>query len=393
LQLWSSGVGASQMSKGAFSSLAVFGAPFRRFGGSLLGRHLILAAGLLAMTLLTVPDLRVAAGLWLQVVLWFCLAYFAVETVMHLVNAARHKALGDYVLSSGGVVDLVSIFPVPIALAAGGAPHSAWLFASLWVLKLAQNSPGFAQLGRVFVLEAKPLASVLVLFLIVLFLASALMHVVEREGEPAGFGTLPQSLWWAVVTLTTTGYGDVVPQTVVGHLIGAFVMICGIATFGLWTGILATGFAAESRRRNFIQTWDVVSKVPFFQTLDPSAITEITHMLRRVEMPARVAVVRRGKVGDCMYFIANGEVEVDIVPTPVRLGSGTFFGELALLGDSIRTANVTTTRQTTLLILDLADFRKLMASHTELARVIEAEGKRRLGAYQHRHDVHDASPS
>ena len=108
-------------------------------------------------------------------------------------------------------------------------------------------------------------------------------------------------------------------------------MICGIATFGLWTGILATGFAAESRRRNFIQTWDVVSKVPFFQTLDPSAITEITHMLRRVEMPARIAVVRRGKVGDCMYFIANGEVEVDIVPTPVRLGSGTFFGELALL--------------------------------------------------------------
>ncbi len=116
-------------------------------------------------------------------------------------------------------------------------------------------------------------------------------------------------------------------------------------------------------------------------------------MLRRVEMPARVAVVRRGKVGDCMYFIADGEVEVDIMPTPVRLGSGTFFGELALLGDSIRTANVTTTKQTTLLILDLADFRKLMASHTELARVIEAEGKRRLGAYQHRHDVHDASPS
>ena len=72
-------------------------------------------------------------------------------------------------------------------------------------------------------------------------------------------------------------------------------MICGIATFGLWTGILATGFAAESRRRNFIQTWDLVSKVPFFQTLDPAAITEITHMLRRVEVPERIAVIRRGQ--------------------------------------------------------------------------------------------------
>ena len=119
----------------------------------------------------------------------------------------------EHLFSLSGIIEFFAVFPVPIALAAGGAPHSAWLFASLWVLKLAQNSPGFAQLGRVFVLEAKPLASVLVLFLIVLFLASALMHVVEREGEPAGFGTLPQSLWWAVVTLTTTGYGDVVPQT------------------------------------------------------------------------------------------------------------------------------------------------------------------------------------
>jgi voltage-gated potassium channel len=168
-----------------------------------------------------------------------------------------------------------------------------------------------------------------------------------------------------------------VPQTPLGHLIGAIVMICGIATFGLWTGILATGFANESRRRNFIETWDLVSKVPFFQTLDPTAITEITHMLRRVEVPERTAVIRRGRVGDCMYFIAAGEVEVDVEPTPVRLGVGSFFGELALLGDSIRTANVSTTKPATLLILDLADFRKLMAHHAELARAIDAEGKRR----------------
>jgi voltage-gated potassium channel len=217
----------------------------------------------------------------------------------------------------------------------------------------------------------------LVLFLIVLFLASAAMHVIERHGQPVAFGTLPAALWWAVVTLTTTGYGDEVPQTALGHLIGAVVMICGIATFGLWTGILATGFANESRRRNFIETWDLVSKVPFFQTLDPTAITEITHMLRRVEVPERTAVIRRGRVGDCMYFIAAGEVEVDVEPTPVRLGVGAFFGELALLGDSIRTANVATTKPSTLLILDLADFRKLMAHYSELARVIDAEGKRR----------------
>ena len=155
-------------------------------------------------------------------------------------------------------------------------------------------------------------------------------------------------------------------------------MVCGITTFGLSTGILATGFAAETRRRNFIQTWDLVSKVPFFQSLDPSAITEITHLLRRMEVPERTAIIRRGKVGDCMYFIAGGEVQVDIQPTPVRLGAGAFFGELALLGDSVRTANVTTTMPSTLLILDLADFRTLTANHPDLKHAIDAEGQRRM---------------
>ena len=352
-------------------------APIRRFGASSLGRFVVLAIGLGAMTAYTVPDLTKLASGWLSACLWCCLAYFAVEGFVRYQAASQAGTSRSYLLSPSGIVDLIAVFPVPIALVCGVAPATSWLFASLWILKVAQNSPGFALLGRVFLLEAKPLAGVLALFLIVLVLSSATMHVIERDDQPGAFGTLPAALWWAVVTLTTTGYGDEVPHTTLGHLVGAFVMICGIATFGLWTGILATGFAAESRRRNFIQTWDLVSKVPFFQTLDPSAIAEITHMLRRLEVPSKTAIIRRGKVGDCMYFIADGEVQVEVKPAPVRLGTGSFFGELALLGDSIRTANVSTTAASTLLILDLADFRTLTAHHPELARAIDAEAKRR----------------
>jgi voltage-gated potassium channel len=376
------------MSKGELSDLAYYTAPFRRFGASALGHYLILGIGLAAMTAFTVPATQKSAGIWLSACLWCCLAYFAMTSVVRVRAHGRREAPMRYFLSPSGIVDILIVFPVPIALLCGAEPATAWLLASLWILKLAQDSPGLALLGRVFVLEAKPLASVLVLFLIMLFLSSAAMHVVERGGQPASFGTFPEALWWAVVTLTTTGYGDVVPRTAVGHLLASVVMICGIATFGLWTGILATGFAAESRRRNFVQTWDLVSKVPFFQTLDPSAITEITHMLRRVEVPERTPVIRRGKVGDCMYFIAAGEVQVEVPPTPVRLHEGAFFGELALLGDSIRTANVSTTKPSILLVLDLADFRTLMAHHSELARVIDAEGKRRLGDIARRRELH-----
>jgi voltage-gated potassium channel len=365
--------------KDALANFAHYTAPLRRFGASSFARIVILAVGLAAMTAYTMPNLHGAAGLWLEACLWCCLAYFAIEIAIRVRSAIRAGNAWSYFLSVSGLVDLIGVFAVPVALLSGVPPSTAWLLASLWVLKLAQNSPALAQIGRVFLTEAKPLASVAALFLIILFLSSAAMYVIERDAQPGPFGTLPAALWWAVVTLTTTGYGDAVPLTHLGHLLGAFVMICGIATFGLSTGILATGFAAETRRRNFIQTWDLVSKVPFFQSLDPSAITEITHMLRRLEVPERTAIIRRGKVGDCMYFIAGGEVQVDIKPTPVRLGAGAFFGELALLlSDSVRTANVTTTMPSSLLILDLADFRTLTANHPDLKRAIDAEGQRRM---------------
>jgi voltage-gated potassium channel len=368
--------------RGALTKLSHYSAPLRRFGASSLGRLAVLAVGLIAMTAYTIPDLPRSGSVWLAACLWCCLAYFAVEGFVRAKMASQTGKTRSYLLSPSGLVDMAAILPVPIALLCGVAPPTAWLFASLWILKLAQNSPGFAQLGRVFKLEAKPLASVFALFLILLVLSSAGMHLIERDSQPRVFGTMAQALWWSVVTLTTTGYGDKVPETPLGHLLGSFVMIFGIATFGLWTGILATGFAAESRRRNFIQTWDLVSKVPFFQSLDPSAIAEITHMLRRLEVPARTAIIRRGKVGDCMYFIADGEVQVDVKPTPVVLSAGSFFGELALLGDSIRTANVATTQNSTLLILDLADFRTLTAHHPELARAIDAEARRRTSENQ-----------
>ncbi|MFZ0524784.1 MAG: cyclic nucleotide-gated ion channel [Xanthobacteraceae bacterium] len=375
----------------AIGIIAQLTAPLRRFSASSVAGVVILAVGLSAMTVYTVPVLQSAAGGWLAACLWCCLAYFAVESAIRARTAIRAGLARSHFLSFSFFVDVISVTAVPIALLDGITGPNAWLFASFWVLKLAQNSPGFAQLGRVFALEAKPLASVFALFLIVLFLSSATMYVIERQVQPRAFSSLPEALWWAVVTLTTTGYGDKVPLTQLGHLLGGVVMIFGIVSFGLSTGILATGFAAETRRRNFIQTWDLVSKVPFFQSLEPSSITEITHMLRRLEVPERVAIIRRGKAGDCMYFIAAGEVQVDIKPVPVRLGTGAFFGELALLGDSVRSANVTTTMPSTLLILDLADFRTLTANHPDLKRAIDAEAQRRVSENQQLRERHRAT--
>jgi len=344
-----------------------------------LTQYAVLLVGLGAMAAMTVTDLRPMTDGWTEVSLWACLGFFAAELVIKSWPRQGSYPVA-YLLTGPGLIDALAVLPVPIALLAGVPAETAWLLASLWMLKLTTEVPGLSMLGRVIALEARPLGSVLAIFLIVLLLGSVALYVAERTVQPDRFGSLPQSLWWAVTTLTTTGYGDAVPVTFAGRLIAGLVMICGLGVFGLWTGILATGFAAEHRRREFMRNWDLVTRVPFLRDLDPAAVIELTRLLRRMDVAERTVVVRRGRPGDCMYFIAAGEVEVQVEPQPVRLGAGAFFGEIALLEGGPRTATVVTTEPSTLLILEVSDFRAFTAMHPDLARAVEKEAASRAGA-------------
>ncbi len=334
-----------------------------------------LAVGLLSMIAMTDRDLSAAARAWAFAALWYCLGFFTLELLIKAFDRRHYEA--NHLWSFNGFADLIAVVPIPIALLIGIPADNAWLLASLWILKLTAHVPGLSLLSRVLALEARPLATVFVIFLTILLFASVAVYVLERNGQPDSFGSLPLTMWWAVTTLTTTGYGDALPQTFLGRLIASMVMICGLAVFGLWTGILATGFATEHRRRDFIQNWDLITRVPFFKNLDPPTVIELTRMLRRIDIAERTTIVRRGRPGDCMYFIASGEVEVKVEPKPIRLGSGSFFGEMALLTGGTRTANVTTTMATTLLVLEVADFHTLTAHHPDLARAVAAEATRR----------------
>jgi voltage-gated potassium channel len=340
-------------------------------------QYFVLAVGLAAMTAMTVPDLSAGSRVWLAVTLWCCLGFFAGDLVVKSRPGAAVTGARNYLLTVPGAIDLLAVVPIPLAMLFGAPAETAWLLASLWLLKLAPVVPGLSLLGRVVGQEARPLASVFVIFLIVLLLSAVALYVLEHTGQPERFGSLPRSLWWAVTTLSTTGYGDAVPETSLGRLIAAVVMVCGLGVFGLWAGILATGFAAEHRRRDFIRNWDLVTSVPFLRNLNAPAIIELTRLLRRLDLPERSVVVRRGRPGDCMYFIASGEVEVRVEPQPIRLGAGSFFGEFALLEGGPRTATVVTTMPSTLLILEVSDFRAFTAHHPELALAVETEAARR----------------
>ena len=357
--------------------------PLEQFVVATTGRNLTkpayiaISTGIVMMVLLTVNPAYEVAHLWVDALLWVCQAFFVFEWVVRLRHGFLTQRGWSYAISGRGLVDAAAAIAVPLAMILGAPPKTAWLLSVLWVLKVVPGIPGLRQLRRVLVQESGPLLSVLVIFLMVLFLASVAEYFLERDYQPNSFGSVPAALWWAVATLTTTGYGDVVPVTPLGRIVAAAVMICGLGVFGLWAGILATGFAAETRRDNFLKTWESVSKVPFFAALGPAAIADVTHMLRTMDLPARTMIIRKGQTGDCMYFIAAGEVEVDLPGKKVALGEGAFFGEMALLGSNLRSANISTTRVSKLLVLDLVDFRVLMARHPDLAETIDAEAQRR----------------
>ena len=147
----------------------------------------VLTVGLLAMIVSTVPDLNGGARMSLTIVLWCCLAFFAGEWIVKAWSKPDRKAAYAYILSPAGLIDLLAIVPVPMALLVGVPAATAWLLASLWLLKLAAFTPGLSLLQRVIALEAKPLASVLVIFLVVLLFAAIALYVLEGTAQPDAF--------------------------------------------------------------------------------------------------------------------------------------------------------------------------------------------------------------
>lgn len=349
--------------------------------------HAMVAAGIGIMLADTVAEWREAYGRALEAGFQIVCAFFFAEYVLRLMAApgapgAAHRGRWQsrlaWATSLGGAFDLLGTLPGVLDIVFDA--RYASLFAFIWVFKLVRYAPGLASLRRVISNARHALLSVLLGFGILLLLAASLVYLLERTSQPDDFGSIPAALWWAIVTMTTTGYGDVVPHTVLGRMLAGIVMVSGILVFALWAGILATGYAEETRRREFLRTWDLVAKVPFFHDVGAAVIADVTQLLRPRDYPAGAVVVRRGERGDCMYFVASGELEIRGRPASISYEPGDFFGELALLTGAPRNATIVATKPCTLLRLDIVDFRQLLGRQPELARIIRAAADARLEA-------------
>lgn len=195
----------------------------------------------------SVPVVRIEIGFALL---------FLTEYLLRLIGVGVNPSYAGlrgrlrWVVRPGSVLDLAAIVPV-LLLPGSDSSLLLRLFRLFRVIRLSRMTPfarGLALLSDVIAERRSDLvAAVAVAGMLLLFSASAL-YVVEGEIQPDAFGSIPRSAWWAIATLTTVGYGDVYPVTLLGRLIGGLAALAGIGVIAMPTGILSAAISDAMRR-------------------------------------------------------------------------------------------------------------------------------------------------
>jgi voltage-gated potassium channel len=154
-----------------------------------------------------------------------------------------------YLRSFFALIDLVSILPAILGLLGAGDLRTLRLLRLLRMLKLTRHAQIFNLLWSVFREEARSIGAVLFILALTLTISASVMYMIEGEAQPDGFSSIPAAMWWALETLTTIGYGDLVPTTPIGKIVGGFVMIIGVVAVALFTSVITVSFMDQLRLR------------------------------------------------------------------------------------------------------------------------------------------------
>ncbi|POF28229.1 cyclic nucleotide-gated ion channel [Roseibium marinum] len=347
-----------------------------------------LIIGNIALAVLeTVPEVRQALNTHLSFIQLGCGVIFLVEYILRLYVADLHPPLRRYgpvwsrvryAMHPDAIVDLIGALPLLFVLfLPNQAVTIVVILRLLRFLKLARYSPALRSLISAVAGERKALlGSTMIIFGVVL-LAATVMYLIEHKHQPENFRSILHGMYWAITTVTTVGYGDVVPVSNLGKMIASVVMLMGYGLIALPVGIIASAFAREIHSRDFVVTWSMVSRVPLFEDLKATEIAEVAKLLQAQSVRKGATIAEKDAVADRMFFIFDGEVEIRLPHETVYLGVGSFFGELALINQTRRTATIIAYRDCQLLVLEADALRHLMDRDAGLAKKIMDEAKER----------------
>lgn len=206
------------------------------------------------------PGLDPVAGDIIQVFYTFSTACFAVEYAARIWIAdlayghvSPAKARLKYIISPLGIIDLLSFFPnmlawfLPITPALRNAIN---LVRLVRLIKISRYMRGLRTIGRVVVNRRSEIVAAFLVIGLLIVVASVVMYEIEHPAQPKEFNSLFSGLWWAVETVTGTGYGDIVPITVPGRIVGAIIMFLSVALVAIPGGIFSAGFVSEYQNAN-----------------------------------------------------------------------------------------------------------------------------------------------
>lgn len=348
----------------------------------------LILANVVSIVLETEPSLhRVYHEFFLEFEI-FSVAVFTVEYILRVWSCTADVASGyehpiygriKFMLSPMAIIDFLAFAPLYISAFVVIDLRILRIFRLLRLLKLTRYSPALTIIWAVMVTQRRALTAALLLMGTALMFSSSIVYVCEHDVQPNKFGSIPETMWWSIATLTTVGYGDATPITPLGRIFGAITMIMGIGMLALPTGVIATGFATEIKKHDFIVNWRLVSKVPLFKQMDAAQIAEITTLLKPLVVPPNHAIIRLGESADSMYFIVTGRVEIQTLPNPIYLKEGEYFGEIGLLKKIKRTAAVVSLTHCQLLELKSNEFWHLVEKLPSLQEALESVADARLG--------------
>ncbi len=217
---------------------------------------LLIIINVVAVILESVHQYQVRFGTWFLRLEQFSIAIFTVEYLLRIwvcneaVPAMRGwRARLKYMRSPMAIIDLVAIAPFYLGMFFNIDMRILRILRLFRVFKLSRHFAVMGVLGTVLRNESRTLLSALFIMFILVVLAASGIYLVEKDNQPDVFGSIPSAMWWATVTLTTVGYGDVVPQTIAGRFFGVLITVLGVGMAALPAGIIASGFTGELARR------------------------------------------------------------------------------------------------------------------------------------------------
>lgn len=334
----------------------------------------------------TVPSIERQYGAWLD---WFeavSVGVFTVEyalriwsgvEVPYLKRLSPLQARLSWAQQPYLIVDLLAILPFYLQHLIGLDGRIVRLLRVLRLLRLSRYSPAVHTLARVIYGERRALVGAVYLLIGAVIFASTGIYYFEHDAQPDKFSSIPASAWWAIATLTTVGYGDIVPITALGKAFGGIVMVTGLCILALPVAIISTGFAQEVGRRDFVVNWSLMSRVPLLANLDAFQVAEVMPLFHAHNVPAGTEIIHKGAHGDAMYFIASGHVKFVCDVFERTYSAGDYFGVVAMLHNDNNYGSFYTTRRSRLLKLYKEDFRRLERLAPEVARGLKATANER----------------